>query len=204
MIVKWEVMVWVVDSGILKWLSWDRPPHSSLPADLTGRRVCPTSVKPTTNLRFSPQKGAGPSITELILLVSPWVDRTVVSTEFDHTSLLRYLSDKRALSPLTKRVSQANSFAPAIRVTGPPREDAPPSISMPMMAMSVEAETRTPESLNENQQALIRLSQHLEPEVQPMAYTATEGVEPQAEEVERAKLRVSEFLQRKKAETGEP
>lgn len=137
------------------------------------------------------------------LLVSPWVDRVVVSTPFDHTSLLRYLSDKWNLSPLTERVAQASSFVSAIRTTGNPREDTPPSILMPMRATSPDVQAlMASEPLNENQQALINLSQYLEPEIQPMAFTVGEGVEPQAEEAERAKVRVSAFLQRKKVEAG--
>lgn len=57
------------------------------------------------------------------LLVSPWVGRGVLSTAFDHTSLLRYLSDKWGLKPLTKRVSQANSISAAIQTDGVSRKD---------------------------------------------------------------------------------
>ena len=68
------------------------------------------------------------------LLVSPWVDRSVVNTVFDHTSLLKYLTDKWDLGALTNRVAQAASFAPAIRTTGQPRADTPPSLPVPAVA----------------------------------------------------------------------
>jgi phospholipase C len=58
------------------------------------------------------------------ILVSPWLARGVDHTEFDHTSLLRYLSDKWQLAPLTKRVDAANSIAKAMRFLPSPRQDA--------------------------------------------------------------------------------
>src|SRR5262245_17428732 len=44
------------------------------------------------------------------LLVSPWVERTISSTVFDHTSLLRYLIDKWSLGELGARTANANSI----------------------------------------------------------------------------------------------
>ena len=48
------------------------------------------------------------------ILISPWLDPGVLSTEFDHTSLLKYLTDKWGLGPLGNRVPQANSSAAAL------------------------------------------------------------------------------------------
>jgi phospholipase C len=48
------------------------------------------------------------------LLVSPWVGRRVEHTQFDHTSLLKYLTEKWGLGPLGARVAQANSLGVAI------------------------------------------------------------------------------------------
>src|SRR5579872_827133 len=63
------------------------------------------------------------------LLISPWVDRTVEKTQFDHTSLLRYLTDKWQLRPLpSKRMAQANSIGTAIR--SQLREDGLPRIEL--------------------------------------------------------------------------
>jgi len=58
------------------------------------------------------------------ILVSPWLARGVDHTQFDHTSLLRYLSDKWQLAPLTKRVDAATSIAEAMRFLPVPRQDA--------------------------------------------------------------------------------
>lgn len=51
------------------------------------------------------------------ILVSPWVGRTVLQTQFDHTSLLKYLLEKWTLPPLTARVAAANSISKAINQT---------------------------------------------------------------------------------------
>ncbi len=49
------------------------------------------------------------------ILVSPYTAKAVVSTTFDHTSLLKYLTDKWSLGPLGARTAQANSFASVIQ-----------------------------------------------------------------------------------------
>jgi phospholipase C len=49
------------------------------------------------------------------LLVSPWVERRVEKTQFDHTSLLKYLTEKWQLASLpSKRIAQATSIGVAI------------------------------------------------------------------------------------------
>jgi phospholipase C len=49
------------------------------------------------------------------LLISPWVSRAVDHTQFDHTSVLKYLIDKWNLAPMGRRAAAANSIAEAIR-----------------------------------------------------------------------------------------
>jgi phospholipase C len=56
------------------------------------------------------------------ILISPWVDRCVDSTPFDHTSVLRYLTDKWDLGPLGRRTAAANSIGVAIQRAAP-RDD---------------------------------------------------------------------------------
>ena len=51
------------------------------------------------------------------LLISPWVSRAVEHSQFDHTSLLKYLTDKWNLGPLGRRTAAASSIATAIRET---------------------------------------------------------------------------------------
>ena len=66
------------------------------------------------------------------LLVSPWCDATAHHTQFDHTSLLKYLCDKWDMPPLGERARTANSIAAAIRTTGEPRiDDTPAFIRVP-------------------------------------------------------------------------
>src|ERR1700730_2651205 len=59
------------------------------------------------------------------LLVSPWVDARVERTVFDHTSLLKYLTEKWGLGPLGRRTEQANSIAVALNQDKPPTGTVP-------------------------------------------------------------------------------
>jgi phospholipase C len=63
------------------------------------------------------------------LLISPWVDARVEATLFDHTSVLRYLTDKWGLGPLGFRTAAANSIAVGL-TRDVAREDAPPGIEL--------------------------------------------------------------------------
>lgn len=95
------------------------------------------------------------------VLVSPYVAAGVVDTVFDHTSLLRYLSDKWKLGPLGARTTQANSFAPAIG--GPLRADTPATIpAMPAGSLMAQTPVPAPPTLSDHQQALLGLSHLLE------------------------------------------
>ncbi|MDR3474125.1 MAG: alkaline phosphatase family protein [Devosia sp.] len=102
------------------------------------------------------------------ILVSPRVDRGRVSSrEFDHTSLLRYLSDKWSLGPLGARTAGAASFEDAI--VSDLRSDCPAALpywdglqgSPPMMTNRAE--------LSSHQTALFAMTQLLE------SMSATEG-----------------------------
>lgn len=53
------------------------------------------------------------------LLISPWVRKGVEHTQFDHTSFLRYLSDKWDLGELGKRTAVANSIECALQFDAP-------------------------------------------------------------------------------------
>jgi phospholipase C len=99
------------------------------------------------------------------ILISPWVDHAVLSTPFDHTSLLKYLMDKWGLRPLGARTANANSFAAAIRSTGAPRTDVPDALSVvvPKAAPAPPAGAgREAQVLNNNQQALLLFSEQLD------------------------------------------
>jgi hypothetical protein len=53
------------------------------------------------------------------LLVSPWVGHGVEKTQFDHTSLLKYLTEKWDLGPLGARTAAANSIGISVNQTAP-------------------------------------------------------------------------------------
>lgn len=93
------------------------------------------------------------------LLVSPWVERTVVKARFDHTSLLRYLCDKWELGPLGNRTAAANSFAPWIGTRAAARTDTPPVITIPPIPIGTPVELR---ELTDNERALQLLSEQLQ------------------------------------------
>ena len=63
------------------------------------------------------------------LLISPYAPQGVCSDIFDHTSLLRYVSDKWGLGPLGARTAAANSFTSVLLSS--PRMDTPANIPEP-------------------------------------------------------------------------
>ena len=83
------------------------------------------------------------------ILVTPWLEAGVCKTQFDHTSVLRYVCDKWGMKPLSNRAApeagdyQSLSFLPELTKIGAPREDTPvsiPSRKTPRgLAMAVQA-----------------------------------------------------------------
>jgi phospholipase C len=95
------------------------------------------------------------------LLISPWVSRRVEDTQFDHTSLLKYLIDKWDLEPLGRRAAAATSIAIALRESQP-RTDTIPFIRVSytqLMPPNPELETRD-DSIHHD--ALRLFAQHLQ------------------------------------------
>ena len=95
------------------------------------------------------------------LLISPHCERRVDHTEFDHTSLLKYLTDKWALGPLGARTAQANSIGCAITKDKPLRQDTIPFLRVSnalLISEDVEAEKNT---TNSNQDALHHFAEFL-------------------------------------------
>lgn len=91
------------------------------------------------------------------ILISPWFDAGEIRTTFDHTSLLKYLTEKWSLSPLGLRTAAANSFAVSRKSL---RDDAPTSIPVPQVPVTAAMDQNRP--LNPNQAALLAFSQFLE------------------------------------------
>lgn len=100
------------------------------------------------------------------ILVSPWADAAVESTQFDHTSLLKYLSDKWGLGPLGRRTAAANSIGVALR------REAPRDVELTKIELTVdqlnppdpEAEEKAFGDISSHQTALQKLATYLEME----------------------------------------
>jgi phospholipase C len=92
------------------------------------------------------------------ILVSPWVNPGVDHTVYDHTSLLKYLTDKWGLGPLGNRTAVANSFGPQLVMRTSARTDTPPQFTDALLGP---LELPNP-LVNENQKALVSFSQVLE------------------------------------------
>jgi phospholipase C len=131
------------------------------------------------------------------LLISPWLDPGFISTEFDHTSLLKYLTGKWALDPLGNRVSQANSFGDELRKRRLGRTNCPSELRLP-------ARQPNPSNppLNSNQAALAGFTHHLEvnhtkPDVQIVAIHSAAMIQDFPAQSRAVEERVQHFLARK-------
>ena len=93
------------------------------------------------------------------ILVSPYAAKKIVKTQFDHTSLLKYLTDKWQLGPLGERTRLANSFAGELLAA--PRTDCPTSLPLTGPPGQVPVATGRP-ILSGHQTALFAMTQLLE------------------------------------------
>jgi phospholipase C len=100
------------------------------------------------------------------ILISPYVEPGVLHTEFDHTSLLKYLIDKWDLGPLGERTRNAKTFAeelkPALVNTDAPRELIIPPQAGLSQRRHGRIGVRVQPSLNSHQSALVGMTQLLE------------------------------------------
>jgi len=95
------------------------------------------------------------------ILVSPYARKQVVNTQFDHTSLLRYLVEKWNLRSLGARVADVNTHSIGPALTNVARTDAPMELPMPLpLKDSVAPIAAT--TLSSHQSALLALSHSLE------------------------------------------
>lgn len=93
------------------------------------------------------------------ILVSPHVPNGVLSDQFDHTSLLKYLTEKWTLGGLGERTANAKTLAGAIAAQ--PRDDTP--VSIPYLPPSLKPLPPLPrQPLSAHQNALIALTHALE------------------------------------------
>jgi phospholipase C len=101
------------------------------------------------------------------ILISPWLEKQVISDALDHTSLLRYATDMWGLGPLGARTAAAMSFASSWKVTGAPRADVPANIPLPTTLPNPVVD-----GLNPNQLALVGFSRYLETKTMVIASKA--------------------------------
>jgi phospholipase C len=95
------------------------------------------------------------------LLISPWVSRTVDHTQFDHTSVLKYLIDKWGLGSLGRRAAAATSIAAALREPRP-RTDTVGFLRVPYTELMPEHPDWEANDSSGHQQALQLFADHLE------------------------------------------
>jgi phospholipase C len=118
----------------------------------------PPAVPPDTNTQEFAFNEYGPRVPAL--LISPWLDHQVVSDVFDHTSLLKYVTDKWSLGPLGGRVAAAASFGRYLTQRSSARLDTPEPLAAPQFTPAAQA----PE-MNANQNALVAFSRFLETKI---------------------------------------
>jgi len=109
------------------------------------------------------------------ILVSPFVKHQVIHAQFDHTSLLKYLSEKWSLGPLGARVAAANSFGSIIssEVQDLGRESIPEPTATGVVDLTYgQIQGRVQPILSGHQSALVAMTQLLESMTDVEAHSA--------------------------------
>jgi phospholipase C len=94
------------------------------------------------------------------LLISPRAPKNFVDTVFDHTSILRYLSEKWDLAPLNARDAAAKSIGTALDFTGPLRADTPATVAASIAAPVPVALDNA--SVTDHEQGLMSFARYLD------------------------------------------
>jgi phospholipase C len=129
--------------------------------------------------------------------MSPWVEAGVCHTIFDHTSLLRYVSDKWGLGDLGARTATANSIGPELTKLEVPRDDTPSALPLASIPTVTPNASKHP---NDHQKALISFSHLLEEELRkvdglvPVGERALRILEGMEAQFEVAKDRFLKFI----------
>ena|ERR1019366_2307315 len=120
--------------------------------------VPPAAVPPDAQTDEYSFTQYGPRVPAL--LISPMAPKGVVHNVFDHTSILRYASDKWGLPPLTARDAAANSIANVLDFNSPPREDTRASVQASIAAPVPVANDSI--SVANHEQGLISFARYLD------------------------------------------
>lgn len=129
------------------------------------------------------------------LLVSPWVKAGVESTQFDHTSLLKYLTDKWQLGPLGARTAAANSIGTALTLNMP-RTETLPFIRVPFTNLLAEHPELESDDTSIHHQALHTFADWLGQAEGEAATTVTEVLVAEASLWIRLKAGLGRWLRR--------
>lgn len=135
------------------------------------------------------------------LLISRMAPKGVVHNVFDHTSILRYASDKWGLPPLTARDAAANSIGAALDFNSPLRVDTPASVQASITAPVPVASDSV--SVNNHEQGLISFGRYLDAAMDHQGDKAIEAYQRMQKEyqdgldakIDVAKERFNLFLQ---------
>jgi phospholipase C len=109
------------------------------------------------------------------LLVSPWVKKGIVNTLFDHTSLLKYLTEKWNLGPLGRRTAQANSIREGLQFDQP-LENTMPFIRVPDKMLIARWPNKERANTSDHQMALHMFSDYLSRQTDSVTTSAIEGI----------------------------
>ncbi|MHB8655571.1 MAG: alkaline phosphatase family protein [Terriglobia bacterium] len=93
------------------------------------------------------------------LLISPWIEKGVISTEFDHTSLLAYATAKWRLGDLGERTKKVAHFGSELIKLKSPKTDTPGQFDLTKIPAPQPTQNKR---INEHQKALISFSLFLE------------------------------------------
>jgi phospholipase C len=118
----------------------------------------PAAVPPDNNTKEFAFNQYGVRVPAL--LISPWIDHQVIHDVFDHTSLLKYATEKWNLGPLGQRVAAAEDFGGYLTQRQTARVNAPGALPIPAASTNPAVAT-----LNANQNALVAFSRFLETKI---------------------------------------
>lgn len=167
----------------------------------------PTAAPPDDDIKPNGFKFDKLGLRVPAVLISPWVDKGFVSTKFDHTSLLKYLTEKWDLGSLGSRTAAAVSLGPDLAKRTSPRSDCPTALDLTKIPELISIEDL---KINAHQRALVSFSHLLEDELKKMdepekdiadrALRILGGVEKQFEV---ARGRFERFFEKKKKALAE-
>jgi len=118
----------------------------------------PATIPPDAKTAVWPFNQLGVRVPAI--LVSPHCDRRIEHTQFDHTSLLKYLQEKWSLGSLGERTAQANSIGCAVQ-GNPSMRTTTPFIRVPNADLISEDVDSEKDATNSNQDALHHFAEYL-------------------------------------------